>query len=78
MRLLPGIAFLILLAAAVNAVSIDSGVLTELQDSNEVSVIVMLEEDASLADVLIEKEHEFGEMNGFKERLELIENSEKR
>ncbi|MBS3051675.1 MAG: S8 family serine peptidase, partial [Candidatus Aenigmarchaeota archaeon] len=65
MRLLPGIAFLILLAAAVNAVSIDSGVLTELQDSNEVSVIVMLEEDASLADVLIEKEHEFGEMNGF-------------
>ena len=65
MRLLSGIAFLILLAAAANAVSIDSGVLTELQDSNEVSVIVMLEEDASLVDVPIEKEHEFGEMNGF-------------
>ena len=58
---------LILLAAATNAASIDPKVLADLQDSNEVSVIVMLENSANLTDVpdTIDKDHEFGALNGF-------------
>lgn len=69
----PLIIFFTLLAFAVSvqAVSIDPKVLTDLQDSNEVSVIVMLEKNADMNNIpgTIEKENEYDALNGFSGRI---------
>ncbi|MBI4174607.1 MAG: S8 family serine peptidase, partial [Candidatus Aenigmarchaeota archaeon] len=57
------------LAASIHAASVDAKVLSDLQDSNEVPVIVMLQEGAKIEDIRVEKEHEFDALNGFSGKI---------